>query len=91
MSLFDLLVLLLIAGVCGAIGQALSGFTRGGCLLSIGVGFVGALLGTWIARSFALPAIFVIDVGGTAFPIVWSILGSALFVAVLGLITRPRL
>ena len=30
MSLVDLLLLLLVAGICGAIGQAISGYSRGG-------------------------------------------------------------
>jgi len=90
MTLIDFLLLLLVAAICGAIGQAITGFSRGGCLVSAGVGFVGALIGTWVARSLGLPEIFVLNVGGTAFPIVWSILGSALFVAVISLISRSR-
>lgn len=90
MTLVDLLVLLLVAGLCGAAGQAITGFSRGGCLASIGVGFVGALIGTVLARFLGLPEIFAISVGGTDFPIVWSILGGALFVAVIGLMTRRR-
>lgn len=90
MTLFELLILLLIAGLCGAAGQAITGFTRGGCLASIGVGFVGALIGTFMARSLGLPEIFAVNVGGTAFPIVWSILGGALFVAVIALLSRRR-
>jgi uncharacterized membrane protein YeaQ/YmgE (transglycosylase-associated protein family) len=90
MTPVDFLLLLLIAGVCGAIGQAITGFTRGGCLVAIGVGFVGALIGTWLARAMALPASFVLSFGGTEFPVVWSILGSALFVAVISLIARGR-
>ena len=53
MSLIDLLVLLLIAGICGALGQAISGYSRGGCLVSIALGFIGALLGGWLARQLA--------------------------------------
>ncbi|HEX9699627.1 MAG TPA: hypothetical protein VGD06_09230 [Acidobacteriota bacterium] len=90
MTIVDLLILLLIAGLCGAIGQALSGFSRGGCLVSIAVGFIGALLGSWIAGALGLPEIFVINVGGQPFPILWSIIGGALFVAVLGLISGRR-
>jgi len=90
MTLIDFLLLLLVAAICGAIGQAITGFSRGGCLVSAGVGFVGALIGTWVARSLGLTEIFVLNVGGTAFPIVWSILGSALFVAVISLISRSR-
>lgn len=90
MTLFELLVLLLVAGLCGAIGQSLAGFTRGGCLVSIAVGFIGALLGVWMARNLGLPELFVIDIDGTSFPIVWSIIGSALFVAVIAFLSRGR-
>ena len=90
MTLIEFLILLLIAGIAGGIGRALTGFSGGGCLVSIGVGFVGALLGSWLARLMGLPAMFAVEVGGTTFPIVWAILGSALFVAVLGLLTPRR-
>ena len=87
MSVVELLILLLVAGICGAVGKAIVGSFPGGFLVSIGVGFVGALLGTWVARLIGLPELFAVEIGGTAFPIVWSILGSALFVAVIGLIS----
>jgi uncharacterized membrane protein YeaQ/YmgE (transglycosylase-associated protein family) len=90
MTLIEFLVLLLVAGVCGALGQAISGFSRGGCLVSIVLGFIGALIGMWLARSLGLPEPFPVVVGGRAFPVVWSIIGSALFVAVIGLLTRRR-
>jgi uncharacterized membrane protein YeaQ/YmgE (transglycosylase-associated protein family) len=89
-TLVELLVLLLIAGLCGAAGQAITGFSRGGCLAAIGVGFVGALIGTFVARALGLPELFAVHVGGTTFPIVWSILGGALFVAVIALLSRRR-
>jgi uncharacterized membrane protein YeaQ/YmgE (transglycosylase-associated protein family) len=88
--LIQLLVLLLIAGVCGALGQAISGYSHGGCLVSIALGFIGALLGSWIAGQLNLPELLVIPVGGTKFPVVWSIIGAALFVALIGLISRRR-
>jgi uncharacterized membrane protein YeaQ/YmgE (transglycosylase-associated protein family) len=88
MTLVDLLILLLVAGLCGAMGQAIAGYSRGGCLVSIALGFVGALLGMWLARAMHLPELFAVQIGTTSFPIIWSIIGSALFVAVLALITR---
>ena len=90
MTLIDVLILLLVAGICGALGQAIAGYSRGGCLVSIALGFVGALLGMWIARMMGLPELFPVRIGGTSYPIIWSIIGSALFVAVLTLVTRSR-
>ena len=86
--LIQILVLLLIAGVCGSLGQAIGGYSHGGCLVSIALGFIGALLGTWLAGALHLPELIAIPVGGMTFPIVWSIIGAALFVAVINLITR---
>lgn len=90
MTLIDFLLLLVVAGVCGAIGQAISGYSAGGCLASIAVGFIGALIGAWLARALVLPELFVIQLGSTGFPIIWSIIGSALFIAVISLLTRSR-
>jgi uncharacterized membrane protein YeaQ/YmgE (transglycosylase-associated protein family) len=90
MTLIDLLVLLLVSGLCGALGQAISGYSRGGCLVSIALGFIGALLGMWLARKLGLPELFAVNIGGTKFPIIWSIIGSALFVAIISFISRSR-
>jgi uncharacterized membrane protein YeaQ/YmgE (transglycosylase-associated protein family) len=88
MSILEFLLLLLVAGICGAIAQALVGYSRGGCLVAIALGFIGALLGTWLARVLGLPAIFPIALGGRAFPIIWSIIGGALFAGLLSLFSR---
>ena len=90
MTLLEFLVLLFVAGVCGSIGQALAGYSHGGCLVAIALGFIGALFGVWIARSLHLPELFTVSIGGSGFPILWSIVGSALFVAVIGLMTKRR-
>jgi uncharacterized membrane protein YeaQ/YmgE (transglycosylase-associated protein family) len=89
--IIQLLILLLIAGICGALGQAIGGYSHGGCLVSIALGFIGALLGTYLARALGLPELLAIPAGGMNFPIIWSIIGAALFVAVIGLINRRRL
>ena len=88
--LIQFLILLLIAGICGALGQAIGGYSHGGCLVSIALGFIGALLGTYIARALGLPELLAIPAGGMNFPIIWSIIGAALFVALINLITRRR-
>jgi len=90
MTLTQLLILLIVAGVCGSIGRAIAGYSHGGCLVSIALGFIGALLGSWLAGKMGLPELVALPVGGVHFPIVWSIIGAALFVAVINLISRPR-
>lgn len=92
MTLLEFLLLLLVAGVCGGIGQSLAGYSHGGCLASIALGFIGALLGSWMAGALGLPIMFTLQIGTQPFPILWAIIGAALFVAVLSLLTRrpPR-
>ncbi len=86
-TLTGLLILLVIAGVCGAIGRAIAGGARGGFVVSIAVGFVGALLGTFMAGYLRLPEMLMVSVEGRAFPILWSIIGAALFVALVHLVS----
>ncbi len=90
MTLIDLVLLLVIAGVCGSLGEALAGYSRGGCLVSIAIGFIGALLGNWMSRQLKLPDLFTVSVGGHLFPVLWSIIGAALFVTGLNLLSRQR-
>jgi len=90
MSLMGLLVLLVIAAICGAIGQALAGYSLGGCLGSAVVGVIGAYLGYWVARQLRLPELLVVKVDGEPFPIIWSIIGSAIFAGIVGFLTRRR-
>ena len=90
MTLTSLLLLLVIAAVCGAIGRAIAGGTRGGILVSIVVGFIGAFLGSWIAHRMKLPEPMTIHLSGHSFPLLWSIIGAALFVAIIHLISGRR-
>ena len=90
MTLMHFLMLLVVAGVCGSIGRAIAGYSHGGCLVSIALGFIGALLGGWIAGALQLPDLFLMRIGGESFPIIWSIIGSALFVAVISFFSKRR-
>ncbi|WP_110515697.1 GlsB/YeaQ/YmgE family stress response membrane protein [Herpetosiphon llansteffanensis] len=89
-SVIGLLLMLLIAAVCGAAGQAIAGYSMGGLLASIGVGFIGALLGTWIAGNTGLPELLTIDIEGKPFPIIWSIIGATLFALLISFVRAPR-
>ncbi|MFH5832499.1 hypothetical protein ACG2F4_07835 [Halalkalibaculum sp. DA3122] len=90
MTFSGFLILLVIAAICGALGQSIAGYSMGGCLVSAAVGFIGALIGKWMAAELGLTYLLPINIDGETFPIVWSILGSALFSVVIGLLSRGR-
>jgi uncharacterized membrane protein YeaQ/YmgE (transglycosylase-associated protein family) len=90
MTIPALLVTIVIAAICGAIGKAIAGGTRGGCLVSTVLGFIGALLGPWIALKLRLPEPFMITIGGHPFGILWAIIGAAIFVAIIHLFSGRR-
>ncbi|HZW70061.1 MAG TPA: hypothetical protein VFF57_04270, partial [Hanamia sp.] len=88
MTLFGFLILLLIAAICGGIGQSIAGYNVGGCLVSIVVGFIGAYIGLWVAAKLGLPDFFTVNVEGKPFPIIWAIIGSAIFTFFVALLRR---
>ena len=88
MSLTSFLLLLLIAGICGCLGQALAGYSHGGCVVSVFLGLIGALLGTWLSNFLGMGDFFAVRIGSQSFPIVWSVVGAALFVSLLKLFDR---
>ncbi len=91
MTILEFLILVVIAAICGALGQAIAGYSLGGMVITTIVGFIGAFLGTWMARAIGLPELLMVNVGGEPFPIIWAIIGSAVFAAVVALFTRrPR-
>jgi uncharacterized membrane protein YeaQ/YmgE (transglycosylase-associated protein family) len=90
MSLTTIILLIVIAAICGAIGKAIAGSARGGLIVTTAIGFIGALLGPWLARALGLPEPFTVIIGGHPFPVLWSIIGAAIFVAVIHLFSRRR-
>jgi uncharacterized membrane protein YeaQ/YmgE (transglycosylase-associated protein family) len=89
LDIWGFLILLLIAAVIGAVAQGIVGFSRGGLLVAIAIGFIGALIGIWIHNVTGAPELLMIQVGSTHFPIVWSIIGAVVFVCFVSLFTRP--
>jgi|GEM_PF-2164843 len=51
---------------------------------------VGAFLGHWLAGQLGLPTLLTINIDGHPFPIIWSIIGSVILVAIAALFTRRR-
>lgn len=102
MSLIELILFLLVAGVCGLIAEMVVGFSPGGFIASIAIGLVGAYLGSWLAGQLGLPPVLSTDsivpeTGGAnliaidfRFDIVWSILGAIVLLFIISLVRRPR-
>lgn len=90
LNIESLIILLIVGGLVGLIAQRIVGYSRGGCLTSIALGFIGALIGTWAVKQFALPELYVLKIGHTSFPVVWAIIGAAVLVAILGVLKRRR-
>ena len=88
MSVLSFLLMVLIASITGAVGASLAGRSKTGCLSSIALGFVGAIIGTYIAQELHLPRFWTLTFGGHPFPIIWAVIGSSLFVAVLNLFSK---
>ncbi len=87
-TLTGLIILIIIAAICGALGRAIAGDVRGGFIVSLVLGFIGALLGPWIARQLGLSEPFMLHVSGQSFPVLWSIIGATVFVALIHLVSR---
>ncbi|MBN2432992.1 MAG: GlsB/YeaQ/YmgE family stress response membrane protein [Acidobacteria bacterium] len=85
-NLLNLLALVLVAFVCGALGARLAGSSRRGCITSIVLGFIGALIGTLLSQKLGIKDfIYLKDI-----PVLWSIAGAAIFIAVLNFISGGR-
>jgi uncharacterized membrane protein YeaQ/YmgE (transglycosylase-associated protein family) len=90
MTIIGFVILVVIAAIAGSLGMAITGYSRGGCLFSAIVGFLGAFIGMWVARQFGLPELIPVTVEGETFPVVWSIIGSAILSILLGALVRGR-
>jgi uncharacterized membrane protein YeaQ/YmgE (transglycosylase-associated protein family) len=89
MTLLELVLYVLIAGICGAIARAIAGGTARGFVMSVLLGFWGAFVGMSVARALHLPT-FAVAIGGHSFPVVWSIVGAVVLVAIAHALMRPR-
>lgn len=87
MDLLQLLTLLVIAGICGAIAQWIVAFSPGNLLVSIIVGVIGAYLGTLLANLLRIPDLVPpLIIGNLPFNLLWALLGSILLLYALKLL-----
>ncbi len=90
MGILELLILLVIAGICGAIAELIVGFSPGGFVVSIIIGVIGAYLGNVLAPRLGLPSFLPVTIGGHTIEIMWAILGSILLLLVISLFRGGR-
>jgi uncharacterized membrane protein YeaQ/YmgE (transglycosylase-associated protein family) len=83
----QLLILLALVGICGAIAEWIVGFNPGGLMITIIVGVIGAYLGGWFGSllAFELPlfSLFTVEVGTTRFNLLWAVIGSIVLLLLL--------
>jgi len=84
MTVIDLILLLLLAGILGVVSQKITGIQPGGLIMSVLLGFIGAWLGRGIEVWLGIRDPIHLDIAGSRFPLLWSILGGMIVTAVVG-------
>ena len=84
----SLLLCLILAGGLGILSQRILGFKMGGLLVSIFIGFVGAILGREMVGWFHLPEWVHLTIGGRSFPLMWCFIGALIATLIVGMIAR---
>jgi uncharacterized membrane protein YeaQ/YmgE (transglycosylase-associated protein family) len=87
-DLISLLLCLVLAGGLGILSQRILGFKMGGLLVSIFIGFVGAILGREMVGWFHLPEWVHLTIAGRSFPLMWCFIGALIATLVVGAIAR---
>ena len=82
-SLVQMFVWLVVAMVSGIIAETLVGYSHVGLLSASVLGLIGALLGTWVADTFHLPALLTLNLLGVEVELIWCTIGALLVIIVL--------
>jgi uncharacterized membrane protein YeaQ/YmgE (transglycosylase-associated protein family) len=82
-DLLQLLILLIIAGLCGAIAEWIVGFSPGDLLVTIINGVVGAYVGSWVGSLIPIDLPLRVAVGTISFNLIWAVLGSIVLLLLL--------
>ncbi len=89
MDWIELGLIAAVGFVCGMVGQLTSGHSRGGGIVNIVMGIGGAGLGVYLSRYINAPEIVNLKLVDTNFPIIYSLLGSALLVGFISFLIKP--
>lgn len=83
MDLLQLLISLVIAGLCGALAELIVGFSPGGLLVSVIDGVVGAYIGSWLGSLLPFTLPLTVEIGPIRFNLIWAVVGSILLLLLL--------
>jgi len=86
----ELLYISIVAVVCALLGLSTSRYSRGGLIVYLAFGFIGAFAGTWVSRSLDFADVPDLTIGATKFPIIWALVGAVLLVAAIGVLVKER-
>jgi uncharacterized membrane protein YeaQ/YmgE (transglycosylase-associated protein family) len=84
MTVVELIVLLLVAGILGVVSQRITGIEPGGLIMSVVLGFIGAWLGRGFSVWLSIRDLIYLDIAGSRFPLLWSILGGVVVTTIVG-------
>jgi uncharacterized membrane protein YeaQ/YmgE (transglycosylase-associated protein family) len=88
MSFGEIVVYLILAALCGLLGQMVAGRSLGGFVVTTIVGLIGAILGRLVAQAIGAPEPFLIHVGGKPIAVIWSIAGATLVTLLVAFMRR---
>lgn len=90
MTIIGFLLLLVVGAICGLIAEMIVGYSPGGFIASAVVGFLGALIGTWVAHAVHLPSLLAVTIENKSIEVAWAVLGAIILLSVLSLVRRSR-
>jgi len=89
MNPIDISLTALVGIICGILAQLTSGYSKGGWIINLAIGFFGALAGVFVSRSLGAPVVYDLKIATVNFPLIYCILGAVLSLAAISLIVKP--
>lgn len=90
MNKAELLAILVVSIICGTFAQWTSGYSKGGWIINLMIGFFGAIAGVVLSRALNAPILYNIRLGSVNFPVVYCVIGSVFFLAAITMVTNPN-
>ncbi len=83
-------IVLVLAATCAALGQFVSGYSRGGCPVSFVFALVGVIVGPMAAQEMGQSPIYVLPIDKQNVDLGWGAIGALVLVLMVNLFTHRR-